>query len=865
MVHRDTHHFGSRLRQHRQAAGLTQEELAERSGVSVKAISALERGHRRRPYPNTVRALARALDLTDEERSALATLASHRETVVADTGTFQPVLPSAPAALIGRSHELREITGLLRSGQVRLLTVTGAGGVGKTRLALAAGEDLAGDVDGRVAFVPLAPLSDPALVLPTIAQTLGLSEAGDIAVQQLLVECLRDNAWLLVLDNVEHVLDASSDVAELLAACPRLMIIATSRAPLRVRAEHEYPLRPLALPEMSYIPSLDEVAGASSVQLFLERARTAVPDFDLTQTNYVAVAAICRRLDGLPLALELVAARMRFLSPAELLARLDHVLPLLVGGSRDLPQRQQTMQAAIGWSYDLLHQQERALFRRLSIFAGGWTLEAAEAVTAWDEVSREKVLSLLASLVEQSLAVVETDQNGSTRYRMLEPVRQFAAERVEPYEAIQLSDQHLAWNLALAQRGAQELRGPHQQLWLDRLEHEHDNLRTALGWAQHEPGRNQAGLQLATALWRFWETRGYLTEARRWLAHALAANEDAPATLRAEGLNAAGNLARDQGDHVQAVAFYEESLALCREIGNVYGMARALNNLGNTMQDEARYREATLSYYEALAMFRTLGQEWDIANALNNLGIALGFCGDYDQATRLLEEAIALRERIGDTSYRARSLDALGVVMQKQGKLDRAASLHEESLALRRQLGDSRGIAISLNNLGQVARYRGDYSKANLLLEESLLLRRLVGDKHGIVATLRSLADVARHRGNHVRALDLYQGSLAQRQQTGVSEGVVDTLFGVAAVAAAGGDAIRAARLLGASDALREALGQRVPAVDHADYDSTGELIRTSLSPDDYARSLAEGRSMTPQEAIADALAGSTNRAHLNL
>ena len=851
MVNRDTPHFGSRLRQLRQAAGLTQEELAELSGVSVKAISALERGHRQRPYPNTVRALAGALGVSDAVRAELASMA--KSTVV---GTFQPVLPAAPTEIIGRERELDDIAGLLRSGRARLVTLTGAGGVGKSRLALEVAGNLADDFEGKVAFVPLAPLSDPALVLPTLAQVLGVSEAVEASARELLLERLRGKPWLLVLDNFEHMLKASSDVAGLLGECPRLKVLATSRAPLRIRAEHEYPVRPLSVPEMSQIPTLDEVAQAGSAQLFLERARSASPAFDLTQANFVAVAAICRRLDGLPLALELVAARMRYLSPTELLERLDHVLPLLTDGSRDLPQRQQTMQAAIGWSYDLLRPRERTLFRRLSIFAGGWTLEAAEAVTAWDEVSREDVLSLLASLVEQSLAVAEVDQTGSTRYRMLEPVRQFAAERVEPDEAIQLSDQHLAWYLTLARRGAQELRGPNQQQWLDRLELEHDNLRTSLGWAQHEHGRNQAGLQLATALWRFWETRGYLTEARRWLAHALSMNEDAPAALRAEGLNAAGNLARDQGDHSQAVQFYTASLALCREIGDMYGTARALNNLGNTMQDEARYREATVSYGEALAMFRNLDQEWDIANAMNNLGIALGFCGEYDQATRLLEEAIAFRERLGDTSYLARSLDALGVVIQKQGNLDRAASLHEKSLALRRQLGDSRGTAISLNNLGQVARYRGDYSTASLLLEESLLLRRLVGDKLGVVATLRSQADLARHRGNQARALSLYQESLAQRQQIGVSEGLVDTLFGVAAVVAAGGDASRAARLLGASDAMREALGQTVPAVDRADYDSVGELVRNSLSADAFSRSLAEGRAMTTQEAIADALEG---------
>ncbi|CAN5595836.1 hypothetical protein BH23CHL2_BH23CHL2_11880 [soil metagenome] len=729
MVEQESLPFSHHLRRLRETAGLTQAELAERAGLSVKAISALESGRRRRPYPSTVRALSDALGLSESERVEFTRATSAGSTSIAASSITASIpLPVPPTPIIGRERELTEVIDLLQDNTTRLITLTGPGGVGKTRLALEVAEQVRADVSSRASFVPLAPINDFSLVLPTIAQAIGLTETGDAGIRAMLLERLGTQPWLLVLDNLEHILDVAPDLAELLAACPQLTMLVTTRAPLRIRAEHEFPVRPLALPDLSRIPTPEEVENVSSVQLFLERARAAVPGFELTQANCAAVAAICRRLDGLPLALELVAARIRAMSPIELLARLDHVLPLLAGGSRDMPQRQQTMQAAINWSYQLLESGQQALFRRLSVFHGGWSLEAAEAVAGWGEILAADVVDLLMDLVEQSLVIAEVTAAESTRYRMLEPIRQFAEQHVEEAgETVSIGDRHLDWSLSLAQRSATEIIGPAQQEWLERLEREHDNMRAAMAWSELDRSRAERGLRLATALWRFWETRGHLTEGRRWLEHALEAADDVPAATRADALNAAGNLAHDQGESERAAALIEESLQLRREIGDIEGMAKSLNDLGNIILNQGDYQSAVSYYEEALSHFREAATEWGAAIPLNNLGIVLGQCGDYGRATELLEEALDIWERLGETAFRARALDGLGEIARMQGNLDRAQELHQTSLALRQELGDPRGIAVTLNNLGLVARYRREYGEAVRLIKQSLEIRSTIG------------------------------------------------------------------------------------------------------------------------------------------
>lgn len=835
---------------------MTQAELAERAGLSVKAISALESGRRQRPYPSTVRALADALGLSEVERSQIVGSTPARRKAPADVSTTPLSLPGSPTPIIGREHELAKIEALLRGGAVRMITLTGPGGVGKSRLALELAAVLPGDVVGQVAFVSLAPLRDSTLVLAAIAQTIGMEDSRGALVGRVLAARIGADPWLLVLDNMEHLLDAAPDLAALLSNCPELRMLVTSRAPLRIRAEHEYPLRPLALPDLSRVPTLADVEHISSVRLFLERARAAVPQFELTQANCAAVAAICRRLDGLPLALELVAARLRVLRPTELLARLEDVLPLLVGGSRDLPERQQTMQAAINWSYELLRPVEQALFRRLSVFAGGWTLDAAEQVTAWSEISADEVFDLLSGVVEQSLVVAEAREDESTRYRMLEPIRQFASRRVDDAgETETLSRRHLAWCLALAEEGQKQFHSPAQRFWLNRLEEEHDNIRTALDWSHLNPERKALELQLAASLWPFWETRGHLTEGRRRLELALTDSDDAPTDLRAEALNAAGNLALDQGDRSQSVELHEASLELRRALGDRYGIAQSLLNLGNVLLDQGRYEQASDHYAESLALFREIGSDWDIANALNNMGITLGYLGEYSRAAELLEEALSLRASAGEAAYRARSLDALAVVLQRMGDLDRAEALHRESLTLRRELNDVRGVAVTLRNLGRVVRYRGDYTEATRHIEESLQIRHTLEDRFGVAMTLGALADLVRLQGERDRAVALYLKAMATQVELDVSEGLAETLLGLAAIAQEDQDGHRAATLLGASDRMRDATSRSVSPIDKLEYESLVDAIKSSMSSAEFCAAIDAGRNMSTDQAVTFAQA----------
>ena len=843
--------FGDRLRLYREAAGFSQEQLAERTGLSSNAIGALERGERKRPYPDTIRRLAEALGLSDEARSQLA--ASSRERVErapapsAESGAESQgavELPGEPTPLIGRERESEVVRHLFEHLDGRLLTLTGPGGVGKTRLALHLAHEVADRFPDGVAWVELAPLVDPALVLPTIARALNVKEPPGHDFREALRNWLRGRRLLLVVDNVEHLLDAATDIADLMLACPDLHVVATSRAPLNVRGEQEYVVPPLELPLAGAVGDRDQVAAASSVRLFVWHARQKQPTFALTEENAAIVAAICRRLDGLPLALELVAARVRALSPAELLTRLDRLMPLLVGGSRDLPRRQQTMRAAINWSYELLSPGEQALFRRLSVFAGGWSLEAAEAVTPWSEVASEHVLDLLSRLVEQSLVAVMESSDGGSRYWMLEPIRQFAAQCIdEAGEMPVLFEHHFAWCLSLAQEASQGLTGPNQRQLLDRLEQEHDNLRVALSWSLGDGRQRSRGLELATALWRFWATRGHFTEGRQWLESALApADEDVPPRLRAEGLNAVGNLAVDQGDLALGIDLHTESLELRRQFGDRDGMARSLNDLGNIMLNQGRYQRALPLYEEALSLFRSVGAEWGSALVLNNMAIALGFLGEYERAGSLLDEALVLWEGLGDVAQRARSLDARGVIAREQGELNRSAALHQASLALRREIGDTRGIAVSLNNYGLVARACGDDVEATRLLEESLRLRRMIGDKLGVANSLTALAHVT---SDIRQAESIYREAIELQRQMDSREKLVECLIGLAGIAGAEGRLAQAARMLGKIEALRQEDAHAISTIDQDNLDRAIEAVRNQLRDTVFDVARAAGRSMT--------------------
>ena len=736
--------FGTRLRSLRETAGLTQEELAFRAGLSPNAVGLLERGARRRPQPHTVRSLADALDLSENERASLLTAVPRRETTDPETPSPAPgyVLPSPPTPLVGRERELREVRELLLGdSEVRLLTLIGIGGVGKSRLALEAARAsvAAGRFPDGVTFVALAPLSDPALVVPTIARSLGLRESERQSPRDALFDYLRGKRLLLVLDNFEHLMEAAPEISGLIESSANLALLLTSRAPLRVRGEQEYPVGPLALPESTDSPYEEEVLASPSGRLFAERARAASPSFEVTGENAPSVAAICRQLAGLPLALELAAANTRFLDPAALLSRLDRALSNAWG--RDLPERQRTMRATLDWSHELVSGPQRALFRRLSVFAGGCSLEAAEAVGAADAARVREVLERLGELAGQSLVTVEHVPAGGTRYGMLEPVRQYAREKLEESgEAAATRGRHAGYFVNLAESADEALLGPDHAAWLERLEREHDNLREALRWAR-KAGDVETGLRLSGSLAWFWWMHGYLSEGRRWIEEFLERSAADPAEptggpARAKALFNAGRLAFGQGDLPRAAEILEESLTLYRGIGDEDGTVLALVHLGQLLRAH----------------------------------------GDQDRAAKLSEEGLALSRRLGDRRSTAIALNTLGHIERHRGSVKRATVLHEESLALFREVSNQRGIAYTLSNLGLLALGGGDLGRALALYEESLSLYERSGDKAGTALVLTYLGDIAREQGDEDRAVALYNDALAMHRELGNERGAARAL-----------------------------------------------------------------------------------------
>lgn len=737
--------FGALLRRYRLAAGLTQEELAERAGLSVQGLSALENRRRQTPYRHTVALLAQALDLDDAQRAALEAAVARRRgsaggvpvgktAALGALPTLPRLLPVPMTALIGRAAEASTLHARLGEPTTRLLTLTGPGGVGKTRLAVHVATAAMPEVADSVVFVALASLRDPALVPSIIAAAIGVAEPGGVPLMDALVAALRPRRVLLVLDNFEHLLAAAPVVATLLGACPLLRVMVTSRAALRIYGEQEYPVPPLAVPAAVRAPPLADLMQCAAVTLFVQRARAVKPDFQLTAHNAEAVADLCRRLDGLPLALELAAARVRVLPPAQLVAAWSRRrLQVLAGGARDLPERQQTMRATIAWSYELLPPPEQALFRRLAVFAGGFTFEAMESICQAGAGPGGDLLELLDSLLDKSLVRQEEHDDGDVRFAMLETVREYALEQLGAGgEAALLREQHAAYFLALAETAQPYLEGSEQTRWLDSLEREHDNLRAALQWSAHSgsSGNVERGLRGAAALWLFWLMRGHLSEGRARLAELLALpGAAAPGAARADALNTAGALARYQGDFAAAAPLIVEGLAIRRALGNLHGTADSLANLG----------------YVAL------------------------YQGDDAQARALYEEGLAIYRMAGNAQGMADTLSHLGVLALYRDDRIAARALHEESLALWRQSEDGLGIAWAVSQLGKVALHETDNAAAADLFRASLLQHRDLGDQWGMAEALEGLACVAAAMGRTISALHLAGAAAMLRTRLGTA------------------------------------------------------------------------------------------------
>ena len=726
-------------------------------------------------------------------------------------------LPLQPTSFIGREREQAAVGELL--AQAPLVTLVGAGGCGKTRLALQVAADLQEGYSDGTWLVELAALSGPgpggASPVPlAVAAALGLREEPGRPLLATLLDAIGSRHLLLVLDNCEHLLAACAELAAaLLRGCPHLRLLATSRERLGIRGETSYRVPSLSTPAPDLHPAA-ALAAYEGVQLFVERARAASPDFALTQAEAGAVARICVGLDGIPLAIELAAARVGSLPVEGIAARLDRSIGLLTGGPRDVLPRHQTLRATLDWSWELLGAAERTLLRRLSVFAGGWPLGAAVAVCGGDGLEGWAVPEVLDGLAARSLVGLDEATAGA-HYRLLETVRQYAAEHLaaDALEVAALRDRHLGWCVALAEEAEPQLKGPGQEAWLARLEREHGNLRAALGWAR-ERGESETGLRLALALGRFWYTRGYLSEGRGWLERALDGNREVPAGLRAIALKGAGSLALLQGEYGQAAALYGEALALFRALGDGQGVAGSLTNLGIVADRQGNYEQAATLFEAAVALARERGDTLQIAKTLGNLAAARGRRGDLAREEALLSEALALFRALGDRQSIAVALDNLGLGALRQGHLGRAVAWHEEALAQFRALGDRHGIVTSLTNLGSVALARGDHGRAAALLEEGLLLARDIGARDELAGILESLAWVAAARGQPRRA----------------------------------------AQLGGAAEALLRALGVPLMPEQRVGHDQAMRAIQAELGEEAFAAAWVQGGSLLVEQAVALAL-----------
>jgi predicted ATPase/DNA-binding Xre family transcriptional regulator len=726
--------FGDLLRRQRDMVGLTQEDLAERTGLTSQAISLLERGERRRPQRYTVQKLAEALELEGQDLAGFEAAARRPSGQAAEMP--RRALPAPPTPLIGREDEVAAVEDLLTREDVRLLTLTGPGGVGKTRLALEVAERSREAFADGVVFVPLVPLLDASVVPSVIARTLGIREVAGQTLLHTLERHLGDRRVLVVLDNLEHLPEAVPLIADLVGACPRLTVLATSRAPLHLAGERQFPLGPLPSQPEEYGASADVPARSAAVELFRQRAMAVAPHFGLTAANAATVEEICVRLDGLPLAIELAAARVKLFPPKALLARLDRGLELLAGGARDLPERQRTLRDTVAWSYDLLNDNERVMFRRLAAFVGDFSLEAAEAVCG--PQAGGNFLETLVSLVDNSLLVSRAEtaaEDEAPRFAMLVTIREYAAGRLRfSGEAEEAQRAHALYYLSLAETTQPDNVVPTQrEWWWKRLEEEHDNLRAALRWAIRSRERDTAA-RLALALWRFWSAR-HLGEGFRWLEDVLAmggAEPEGQASRRAFLLLVAGILATRHGDYDRAVALDEASLAIYRDLGYRKGTHGPLRELG------------TIAYYR----------------------------GDYDRAVRLSEQALAIAREFGNASGAGLAVCNLADALRERGDLDRARALLEESQSSLRgqeqRLPIVNALVNTLVRLGSIECETGEYARAARSYGESLkLMWQYVGRAYETAPCLEGLARVAAMQGHPEMAARLLGTSAALREEMG--------------------------------------------------------------------------------------------------
>ncbi len=772
------------------------------------------------------------------------------------------LLPRPLTELVGREQEVKAVSALLFGA--RLVTLTGPGGVGKTRLAIQVAEAWAEDQPDGVWFVDLAPLTDEALVPRSVAAVLEVQEEPGRPLSETLAAALRPRQLLLILDNCEHLLSACTALAAcLLAACPNLRLLTTTRQALGLTGEAVWAVPSLSVPSLQDGVTVDAVARAEAVQLFVERADAVLTGFTLTAGNAQAVAHVCRRLDGIPLAIELAAARVRMLSPEQIAGRLDDRFRLLTQGSRTALPRQQTLRAAVDWSYDLLSKPERLLLARLSVFAGGWTMEAAEAVCSGngpeDGLEQADVLDVLTGLVEKSLVVVQPEAEPERRYRLLETMRDYGRQRLKEHgDEEGTLRRHRDYYRRLAERAEAGCRGLEQADWLNRLACEHDNLRAALrdyqaqGRTREDDG-SDPGLDLANALRAFWDMRGHCREGRQWLQSLLQTDVGTKAQ-RAGAFKNLGLLAMAEADTEAACVAYAQSLALFRRANNRRGIGDVLNNMGIVAWWRADYAGARALYEESLEIDRDLGDRYSQAGVLGNLGLVAQCQGDYAQARLFLEQSLVLRRLVGDQRGIANALVNLGVVNLEDDNHQAAAKCCEQSLALFQTLGQKDGIAVSLTYLGCLALEDGASVRARALHSDALDLFRELGDNRRIADCLGNLAEVSLAQGDCDQAHTLYREQLLLRAKVGEKRPLAASFEGLSRLAMAQRQQTRSVRLFSIADALRVEISSPLPRTERQrrqrDLESLGETLGKAL----FTQEWEAGQTMVLEEAIEYAL-----------
>ncbi|GAC1357233.1 MAG: hypothetical protein NVSMB38_39380 [Ktedonobacteraceae bacterium] len=775
---------------------------------------------------------------------------------------YSSTLPIQPTPLIGREQDISVSIALLRRPTVRLLTLVGTPGIGKTRLAIEVAARLSNDFADGTFFIPLAPISTPDLVIPTIAQTLGVKEFGNQPLLTSLKVYLHKKHLQLVLDNFEQIVQAAPFLAELLEAAPHVKLLVTSREALHLRMEKQFPVPPLALPDLKHLPAVTALAQYAAVELFLQRTHIVNPTFHMTPANASTIAAICTRLDGLPLAIELAAARLKLFSPHDLLTKLERRLHVLTRGSRDLPERQQTLRSTIQWSYDLLNADEQRLFRQLSVFVGGCTLKAIQKVySSTSKSSMIDTLDMVTSLLNKSMIQENEQADGEIRILMLETLREYGLERLAASgEEETIRQAHAEYYLALAEEAEMLGDGAEQILWVIRLRLDHDNLRAVLAWTLSHVERSknrEIALRVSGSLWRFWLIEGNFSEGRQWLARSLAHNEELRTIAKARALFALGLMASGQNDNDEIEKCCSASLALYHELKDKRGIATNIYMLGSATFNRCRYEEARLRLEESLALFRELSYAEGVAWNLLALGRTTIAQGDYDAARSFGEESLDVARKAGSKWSAGWALWILGRVLFNQGNLTKAYSLGTEGLQFAREIDDKLALTYLLTLLGEISLHSGNVNAAHLFAEEGLTLAKEMAFPWGIAYILYIQAKIAMHRHleefsttTYAEACTFYEESIAILLQIDEKESLALSLEGLAGAIAVGGELIASVYLWSATETLRKDVEVPRPPVENEGHNAAIAKVRAQLSKKAFKTAWAKGLIMTPAQAL---------------